>query len=83
MNEPKRWKAGHDDEVWNAMSCARDAMQARECLSFLSLALSDYPGDIDRAEAQLRAMTGAQIIDGLCAYYETAYRSVANAIERR
>jgi len=83
MSLVKQWKPGKADDVWKVMICARDAAQTDELLSSLTYILTDAGSDTQRGLDAIRQMTGAQIIDGLLAYKNVSYQSVAAAVLTR
>lgn len=62
------------------MVCARDAAHSEDTIGTLVYILTDTPGDIEVGMETLRGMTGKDIVDGLLAYRDSAYKSVANGL---
>lgn len=77
----KTWKAGHADEIWKLMICARDYQYVEETfnsLVYILLNAEHHPGNCEHNLNMLRAMSGNDIVEGLLAYGETCYQSVKN-----
>lgn len=82
MTDPKKWRAGIADEPWKVIVCGRDLQQVDDVLSALSYYLTDAGSDTERGLAQVRQMTGGQIVDALEAHKRTSLLSVQNALTR-
>lgn len=79
----KEWKPGKSDAVWKLMVCARDAARVDEILSEMVAILTSTGGDRERGIAEMKEMSGREIVDGLLGYQARAYESVKMAYDDR
>lgn len=80
---PKAWKAGTADEAWKVIICARDAYDTELILSALVYLLTNAGSDTRSGLAEIRAMSGDDIVTALLAHVETSRRAVENALRAR
>ena len=66
----KRWHTGKADEAWKVMICARDAQMAIDAMNMLYLVLGHA------TEAELRKMSGDQIVSQMKAFIDSQQESV-------
>jgi hypothetical protein len=76
----KNWNPGKADEVWKVMICARDAQRVDDIITCLCYILTDAGSNKERGIDLIARMNGKQIIDGLIAYKDSAYKSVRSAL---
>lgn len=79
----KVWKPGCADEVWKVLVCAQEVRLASETISGLCYILTAAGSDEAAALAKIKGMSGAQIVDALKAFRETARKSVETALSRK
>lgn len=80
-NRAKKWEEGKADEPWKVVVCAQAAYKAEETLNSLASILVDEVGcSIDAKAAAIAEFSGAEIVDALLRYRDSAIGSVKSAL---
>lgn len=78
--QPKLWKAGIADEAWKVIICARDAYDTEQLISALIYVLTSAGSNANLGLAEIRKMSGDDIVSALLAHVETSRKSVERAL---